>query len=132
MLYNGHVGYPFDKSSLVAIINVLPARCSTYLDVYTLGPQAATTIARLLKEFRSLQFGILVGIGGGIPVEGQHDIRQGEVVVGKARGQSYAVVQFDRGSSTPEFPLIHGKNLRRKHKNQGYQISEFLSQRRLP
>ena len=43
---------------------------------------AATVITQLLNDFPSIRFGLLVGIGGGVPGEtGEPDIRLGDVVV---------------------------------------------------
>ncbi|KAL2816209.1 hypothetical protein BDW59DRAFT_153445 [Aspergillus cavernicola] len=53
---------------------------------------AATVIANMLSTFPSLRFGLMVGIGGGVP--GKHaDIRLGDVVV------SSSVVQYDCGKT---------------------------------
>lgn len=43
---------------------------------------AATTAKEMLLNFPSIRFGLLVGIGGGIPSE-DNDIRLGDVVVSK-------------------------------------------------
>ncbi|KKZ60307.1 hypothetical protein EMCG_04950 [[Emmonsia] crescens] len=58
---------------------------------------AATVVTQALNDFKSIRFGLLVGIGGGIPVDGEHDIRLGDVVVGKPSDTFGGVVQFDRG-----------------------------------
>jgi hypothetical protein len=44
--------------------------------------RAASVAIRLLNDFRSIRFGLLVGIGGGL--SGEDDIRLGDVVVSKA------------------------------------------------
>lgn len=41
---------------------------------------AATVAAQMRYSFRGIRFGLMVGIGGGVPSE-QHDIRLGDVVV---------------------------------------------------
>jgi len=44
--------------------------------------RAASVAMELLKDFRSIRFGLLVGIGGGVPGE-EDDIRLRDVVVSK-------------------------------------------------
>jgi nucleoside phosphorylase len=46
---------------------------------------AATTVKEMLLSFPSIRFGLLVGIGGGIPSD-ENDIRLGDVVVSKPHG----------------------------------------------
>ncbi|KAK6511457.1 hypothetical protein TWF481_000373 [Arthrobotrys musiformis] len=53
---------------------------------------AATVATELLDDFKSIRFGLLVGIGGGIPVEDEYDIRLGDVVVSKSTGTIGGVV----------------------------------------
>src|ERR1700722_6021244 len=43
--------------------------------------KAATVATQLLNDFESIRFGLLVGVGGGIPDEDGNDIRLGDVVV---------------------------------------------------
>jgi nucleoside phosphorylase len=57
---------------------------------------AAVAAAQMMNSFESLRFGLLVGIGGGIPYEGA-DIRLGDVVVSSPSGRYGGVVQFDLG-----------------------------------
>jgi nucleoside phosphorylase len=40
--------------------------------------KAATVATQLLNDFKSIRFGLLVGIGGGIPGDDKDDIRLGE------------------------------------------------------
>jgi len=62
--------------------------------------QAASVAAQLLNDFRSIRFGLLVGIGGGVPgEEGEDDIRLGDVVVSKPTQTFGGVVQYDRGKT---------------------------------
>jgi nucleoside phosphorylase len=44
---------------------------------------AAIVTTQLLNDFRSIRFGLLVGIGGGIPGDDEDDIRLEDVVVSK-------------------------------------------------
>ncbi|KAA8652753.1 uncharacterized protein ATNIH1004_001658 [Aspergillus tanneri] len=63
-----------------------------------IGNNSATAVVmQLQNDFKSLRFGLLVGIGGGIPDLGKHDIRLGDVVVSKPTMGFGGVVQFDRG-----------------------------------
>lgn len=56
---------------------------------------AATTVTQLLNDFPAIRFGLLVGIGGGVP--GEVDVRLGDVVVGQPIGAFPGVVQYDMG-----------------------------------
>lgn len=67
------------------------------------GNSNATTVAiQLLNDFRFIRFGLLVGVGGGIPGEEEHDIRLGDVVVSRPTATFGGVVQFDRGKVHPD------------------------------
>src|SRR5579859_2743783 len=57
---------------------------------------AATVATHMSRTFPCLRFGILVGIGGGIPSE-DSDIRLGDVVVSKPTGNKGGLVQHDFG-----------------------------------
>ncbi|RYP64225.1 hypothetical protein DL770_009235 [Monosporascus sp. CRB-9-2] len=56
---------------------------------------AATVAARMISTFPSVKFGLMVGIGGGIPPK----VRLGDVVVGVPDGQFPGVVQWDSGKA---------------------------------
>lgn len=56
---------------------------------------AATVATHLLKNFPSIRFCLMVGIGGGIPVENEHDIRLGDVVVSNPTETFGGVIQYD-------------------------------------
>jgi nucleoside phosphorylase len=58
--------------------------------------RAAAVATQLLNDFPSIRFGLLVGIGGGIPGE-DDDIRLGDVVVSKPTATFGGVVQYDMG-----------------------------------
>ncbi len=53
---------------------------------------AATVATQLLNDFRSIRFGLLVGIEGGIPSEDEDDIRLGDIVVSKPTATFEGVV----------------------------------------
>ena len=70
-----------------------------------IGNNAAATVAtQLLNDFPSVRFGLLVGIGGGVPDEedGGDDIRLGDVVVSKSTDTFGGVVQYDMGKHTAD------------------------------
>ncbi|KAK6329945.1 hypothetical protein TWF718_003372 [Orbilia javanica] len=60
---------------------------------------AATVAARMLSSFKSIRFGLMVGIGGGVPSD-EHDIRLGDVVVSSPGKTAGGVVQYDFGKAT--------------------------------
>ncbi len=62
-----------------------------------MGNNSAVTVTRLLNDFTSNRFGLLVGIGGGIPSDDEDDIRLGDIVVSKPTATFGGVVQFNRG-----------------------------------
>jgi nucleoside phosphorylase len=49
-----------------------------------------------MRTFRNIRFGLMVGIGGGIP-SAEHDIRLGDVVVSMPSETGGGVVQYDIG-----------------------------------
>ncbi|KAM0240867.1 hypothetical protein ACHAP5_007793 [Fusarium lateritium] len=59
---------------------------------------AATVTQDLLRTFRSVHFGLMVGISGGIPSPA-HNIRLGDIVVSQPTGVYRGVVQYDRGKT---------------------------------
>lgn len=59
---------------------------------------AATVSTWMISTFPSIKFGLMVGIGGGIPPK----VRLGDVVVSAPVGQFSGVVQWDRGKG------VHG------------------------
>ncbi|KAM0208164.1 hypothetical protein ACHAQI_007174 [Fusarium lateritium] len=63
------------------------------------GTTPAATVAKdMLRTFRSIRFGLMVGIGGGIPSK-KHDIRLGDVVVSRPTETNGGMVQYDRGKT---------------------------------
>lgn len=57
---------------------------------------AAPVVAQLSRTFDSLRFGLMVGIGGGVP-SSKHDIRLGDIVVSRPTADNGGVFQFDFG-----------------------------------
>jgi len=61
---------------------------------------AATVAANMPRPFPGLRFGLIVGIGGGIPnLEQGVDIRLGDVVVSQPDRTHGGVLQYDKGKS---------------------------------
>ncbi|KAK3370791.1 nucleoside phosphorylase domain-containing protein [Lasiosphaeria ovina] len=63
------------------------------------GTSTAASVARdMLRSFRNVRMGLMVGIGGGAPRAG-HDIRLGDIVVSISRNGKPAVRQYDFGKA---------------------------------
>ncbi|KAE9566034.1 hypothetical protein CGMCC3_g17791 [Colletotrichum fructicola] len=61
---------------------------------------AATVVAQMRITFPNLRFGLLVGIGGGVPVQTDNGmIRLGHVVVSKPAGGHSGALQYDHGKA---------------------------------
>lgn len=107
------------------------------------GLAAAATVAKdMLRTFKELRFGLLVGIGGGIPhLKKGVDIRLGDVVVSQPTGTSGGVIQYDKGKpqqggefvrkgtlNTPPYVLLTALNsLRAEHDLEDSRMSTYLS-----
>lgn len=66
-----------------------------------IGNNPAAAVATQMKAtFKAIRFGLMVGIGGGVPSD-EHDIRLGDVVVSQPHGIFAGVVQYDAGKTTP-------------------------------
>ncbi len=59
---------------------------------------AAVVAANMAAHFENLKFGLMVGVGGGVPSESD-DIRLGDVVISKPENGHGGVVQFDFGKT---------------------------------
>jgi nucleoside phosphorylase len=75
--------------------NVVVA-CLPYSQIGT--DSAASVATQMQSAFPSIQFGLMVGIGGGLPTP--HDIRLGDVVVSRPGSSHGGVVQYDFGKAT--------------------------------
>ncbi|OJJ48680.1 hypothetical protein ASPZODRAFT_140947 [Penicilliopsis zonata CBS 506.65] len=65
------------------------------------GTNSATAVAMQMKStFPAIRFGLMVGIGGGVPGT-EADIRLGDIVVSQPGNGHGGVVQYDFGKSTP-------------------------------
>jgi nucleoside phosphorylase len=101
---------------------------------------AATVAMQLLSSFHSIRFGLMVGIGGGVPNE-DADIRLGDIVVGKPTSRYGGVVQYDYGKAgngglertgalnrPPRVILTALAELQANHLAESSQILECLSE----
>jgi len=61
---------------------------------------AAAVAMQMRATFKGLRFGLVVGIGGGVP-SAEVDIRLGDVVVSQPHQTFGGVVQYDAGKTTP-------------------------------
>jgi nucleoside phosphorylase len=102
---------------------------------------AATVATQLQNDFQAIRFGLLVGVGGGIPGRGKrNDIRLGDVVVSEPKGNFGGVVQFDRGDETTNAGFVqtgmlnkppavlrsHMESLKARHDRDGSQILQLV------
>ncbi|KAF2230597.1 kinesin light chain [Viridothelium virens] len=66
-----------------------------------IGIASATAVAMQIKStFPAIRFGLMVGIGGGVP-SNQADIRLGDVIVSQPGKGHVGVIQYDFGKSIP-------------------------------
>lgn len=136
--------YPHLPSSRDTM-SYIPGRIGEHFIVIAVMPEtgnnrAAAVATQLLNDFPSIRFGLLVGIGGGVPSEA-HDIRLGDVIISKPTDTFGGVVQYDRGKQTagpqfvrtgsltkpPSLLLITMGHLESKHRKEGSKISVYLS-----
>jgi nucleoside phosphorylase len=105
-----------------------------------MGTNSAAAVAMQLKSaFPATRFGLMVGIGGGVPSE-EADIRLGDVVVSKPHKSYGGVVQYNMGKATPSGFERTGSlnapptvllnaiaNLRAKHTRGRSQLLQYIS-----
>ena len=75
------------------------------LPKYQTGTSPAAIVANtMLFGFPSIRFGLMVGIGGGVPsmVGKRRDLRLGDIVVSAPTGVGTGVVQYDMGKTEKE------------------------------
>lgn len=101
---------------------------------------AATTVTQLLNDFPAIRFGLLVGIGGGIP--GDTDIRLGDVVIAQSTDTFPGVVQYDMGKTLeggrflrtgslnkpPAILSAHVRKLDGQHRRLGHNLLGYISE----
>lgn len=65
-----------------------------------IGTNSAAVVGTLMKaRYKAIRFGLMVGIGGGVP-SGESDIRLGDVVVSQPHLEHGGVIQYDFGKTT--------------------------------
>jgi nucleoside phosphorylase len=66
-----------------------------------IGTNSAAHVATQMRlSFKSIRFGLMVGIGGGVPSR-EHDIRLGDIVVSRPSNQNGGLIQYDFGKTKP-------------------------------
>jgi nucleoside phosphorylase len=102
---------------------------------------AAQVATQMDSTFTDLKFGLLVGIGGGVPSK-EHDIRLGDVVVSTPTGNSPGVVQNDMGKTVqkgrfdqtgslnkpPKALLTALANLKSTHRMKRHDLTKCISE----
>lgn len=73
---------------------------------------AAIVASRIRYTFPSIEFGLMVGVGGGAPST-ENDIRLGDVVISKPVGTSGGVIQYDFGKTVQEGRFVRTGSLNR-------------------
>ncbi|KAI1178313.1 hypothetical protein F4777DRAFT_576118 [Nemania sp. FL0916] len=104
------------------------------------GLVSAANVARdMLRTFTNLRFGLMVGIGGGVPMP--NDIRLGDVVVSSINYEEGAVFQYDFGQTIqgqafkttghldkpPRLLSAAVINLRARYKKSGNKIGDAIA-----
>jgi len=105
------------------------------------GTTSAANVAHdMLNTFDSIRFGLIAGIGGGVP-SSVNDIRLGDIVVSQPDVMSGGVIQYDFGKTVqdgkfkrtgslnqpPDVLLRAVSSLRAKHLREGHRLLEYLS-----
>jgi len=62
---------------------------------------AAASAMQMKSTFNSIRFGLMVGVGGGVPSQAE-DIRLGDVVVSQPEKGHGGVIQYDCGKTRPD------------------------------
>jgi nucleoside phosphorylase/ankyrin repeat protein len=78
------------------------------------GTSSAAIVAKdMLRTFKALRFGLVVGIGGAAPIPDSEDqdIRLGDVVIGRPTGTNGGLIQLDYGKMTQSEGLIRKGSL---------------------
>src|SRR5271154_1233276 len=107
---------------------------------------AATVASQMMSTFTNIRFGLMVGIGGGVP-SSENDIRLGDVVVSKPSAGNGGVIQYDFGKTekegkfvqsapalTPPPPILMNAraNLETRHILHGNQLHRYLPTMKVP
>jgi nucleoside phosphorylase len=98
---------------------------------------AATVVSYMRSTFTRVEFGLSVGIGGGVPGR-FNDIRLGDVVVGTPGTSHSGVIQYDYGKAVeptrtlprpPETLLASISSLRARHEAEGDEVVSRIVER---
>ena len=104
---------------------------------------AATVASNMSRTFGQLRFGLLVGIGGGVPdLERGIDIRLGDIVVSQPTGTTGGVVQYDKGknkaggewerkgtlNAPPKVLLTALQKLKARHLRRNSEVSSLIAE----
>ena len=104
MLDEEHEDFPQDKSdnNLYTLGRINEHNIAiACLPAGQTGTNSAASVANRMKsKFSSIRFGLLVGVGGGVP-SAEPNIRLGDVVVSQPLLGHGGVVQYDFGKTTP-------------------------------
>jgi nucleoside phosphorylase len=101
---------------------------------------AATVASQMRYSFGAIRFGLMVGIGGGVPSE-EHDIRLGDIVVSNPGKTDGGVIQYDFGRTMAERRFVHSSSLnapptvlltavstlKARHNLRGHQLVHYIS-----
>ncbi|KAG7413460.1 hypothetical protein Forpe1208_v008145 [Fusarium oxysporum f. sp. rapae] len=104
------------------------------------GLETATIVAtHMLHSFPNIEFGLMVGIGGGAPSR-RHDIRLGDVVIGTASNDHGGVFNYDFGKAIQESAFLYTRSLKpppavlqdavkglREEHNNGHQLENSIN-----
>ncbi|KAI9774480.1 MAG: hypothetical protein M1839_001713 [Geoglossum umbratile] len=126
----GRIG---DHNVVIACVAGERSQKKNYLSCHDFADQ-------MRRGFRLVRFGLMVGIGGGVPSAG-HDIRLGDVVVSKPGMQNGGVIQYDFGKvekegkfiytgslcTPPKMLLAALSKLQAVHAFQGNQLAQYTS-----
>ena len=106
------------------------------------GTLSAARVADQMRwTFGGIRFGLMVGVGGGVPSE-KNDIRLGDIVVSQPTGQSGGVIQYDFGKTVqegrfkptgslnrpPDVLLTALANLQSKHIMEDHELAKYISE----
>ncbi|KAE8132449.1 violaceus kinesin [Aspergillus pseudotamarii] len=71
---------------------------------------ASTVVSHMVSTYPKIRFGLMVGIGGGVPSQ-RADIRLGDVVISKPTATSSGVIQYDYGKTLRDGRFQHTGSL---------------------
>jgi nucleoside phosphorylase len=91
--------YPATVWPLICTRSVAVASTTSSSPAGLIGTNSAAAMAtEMQSKFASIRFGLMVGIGGGVP-SGDADVRLGDVVVSQPHMQHGGMIQYDLGKT---------------------------------